>query len=50
MTLDTLKEVLSDKEEAIRTLTLRVVRLLVKRFAKNNMELIITGIKQGLFS
>ncbi len=48
--MDALKEVLSDEDETIRKLGLKVVRILIKKFAVRNMKLIISGVKDGLFS
>jgi hypothetical protein len=47
---DALKEVLSDEDDTIRKLGLKVVRILIKKFAVRNMKLIVASVKDGLFS
>ena len=41
---------MSDDNEIIRKLALKVVRILIKKFAKTNMNQIVIPVKQGLFS
>ena len=48
--LDKLQERLSDNEESIRKLALRVLGILIKRFAKTNIEMLLQPVKEGLFA
>ena len=50
MVLDNLVESLSDENESIRGLTLRVVKILIDRFGLNNTQLLLAPINDGLFN
>ena len=48
--LDNLVESLSDENESIRSLTLRVVKILIDKFGMKNTQLLLAPINDGLFN